>query len=165
MSTSGGVGGRGPRGPLLPDFTYFLERDIDGSNQGDPFERIGERTARRTWGASKLSHSCRVSTRPVQFPTGAFFARDSEKETETRDADYAKFSQVREHEFDPEDNPLNSSLVPTPAWRNGRRRGLKILRGVTPVWVRIPPPVMTYVELGSGTGIAFRCTCTGVTLD
>ncbi len=27
-----------------------------------------------------------------------------------------------------------------PAWRNGRRRGLKIPRGGTPVWVRLPPP-------------------------
>ena len=29
-----------------------------------------------------------------------------------------------------------------PAWRNGIRRGLKILRGATPMWVRIPPPAL-----------------------
>ncbi len=32
--------------------------------------------------------------------------------------------------------------VTKPAWRKGRRRGLKILRGVTPMWVRFPPPVL-----------------------
>ena len=49
---------------------------------------------------------------PLGILTRVFFARDSEKETETRDADYAKFSEVREHEFDLEENPQESSFVP-----------------------------------------------------
>src|SRR5260370_20957 len=34
----------------------------------------------------------------------------------------------------------DDSRYTAPVWRNGRRRGLKILRRVTCMWVRIPPP-------------------------
>jgi hypothetical protein len=36
-----------------------------------------------------------------------------------------------------------SSSCRQPVWRKGRRRGLKILRGATPVWVRFPPPALS----------------------
>jgi hypothetical protein len=39
-----------------------------------------------------------------------------------------------------------------PAWRNGRRRGLKILFWVTRVWVRIPPPAVQTKQRGSAPG-------------
>jgi hypothetical protein len=33
----------------------------------------------------------------------------------------------------------NLSTLPLPGWRNGRRLGLKILRGFFLMWVRLPP--------------------------
>src|SRR5690348_4023622 len=39
---------------------------------------------------------------------------------------------------------------PLPAWRKGRRRGLKILRRVTYMWVQIPPPALDLGKIVRG---------------